>query len=111
MWANANEERSYIGTLTVQKVYDRRNSANIPEESKKYVGKISYGWRITRTAEEVRNKAARVRRNRGLRRPRLSCESDDTVVIYDITEVSHWFVKLDDSQLTGREHNVLLSQH
>ena len=33
------------------------------------------------------------------------------MTIYEIAdnEVAHWFVKLEDSQLTGREHNFLLS--
>ena len=44
-----------------------------------------------------------------LRRPRLSCESDDIVVVYDSTDkqVFHWFVKMEDGELTTRERNVL----
>ena len=42
-------------------------------------------------------------------RPQLLCESDDIVVIYNSTEkeVFHWFVKKEDSELTGQEWNFL----
>ena len=44
-----------------------------------------------------------------LRRPRLLCESDAIVVTYDSTEkgVFYWFVKMEVSELTGRERNFL----
>ena len=37
------------------------------------------------------------------------CDSDDIVVIYDITEkeVFFWIVKMEDSELTARERNFL----
>ena len=47
-----------------------------------------------------------------LRRPMLLCESDDIVVAYDSTDkqVFHWFVKMEDGELTAREryflHNI-----
>ena len=44
-----------------------------------------------------------------LRRPRLLCDSNNIVIIYDSTEkeVFHWFVKMEDGELTTRERNVL----
>ena len=44
-----------------------------------------------------------------LRRPRLVCDSDDIVVLYDSTEkeVFHRLMKLEDSELTTREQNFL----
>ena len=59
---------------------------------------------------KTRNKAFRKTVvDTSLRRPLLLCESDNIVVAYDSTDkqVFHWFVKMEDGELTTRERNFL----
>ena len=86
--------------------FDWSSGANISEETKEYIGKIMGRGLQRRLRSKTRNKAFRkpvvVTR---LRRPRLLCESDDTVVIYDSRgkDVFPRFVKMEDSKLTTLE--------
>ena len=90
--------------------FDRSSGANVSEETKQYTGKIMDRGLQRRLGTKTRNKAFRktVVDSR-LRRPRLLCESDDIVVVYDSTEkqVFHWFVKMEDGELTTGERNFL----
>ena len=67
--------------------FDWSSGANIPEEVKEYIGKIMDRGLQRRPWSKTRNKAFRktVVHTR-LRRPRVLCESDAVVVIYDSTE-------------------------
>ena len=59
-----------------------------------------------RLRSKTRNKAFRKTvGDTRLRTPLLLCESDDIVVTYDSTDkqVFHWFVKMEDGELTTRE--------
>ena len=90
--------------------FDWSSGANISEETKEYIGKIMGRGLQRRLRSKTRNKAFRkpvvVTR---LRRPLLLCELDDIVVVYDSSkkQVFHWFVNMEDGELTARERNFL----
>ena len=80
---------------------DWSSGAGIPEETKEYIGRIMDRGLQRRLTSKTRNKTFRKTLvDTRLRRPRLLCESDNIVVIYDSTEkeVFHWFVKMEDSE-------------
>ena len=80
------------------------------KETKECIGKTMDRGLQRQLRSKTRNKAFRKTVvDTRLRRPRLLCESDDIVVVYDSTEkrVFRWFVKMEDGELTARERNFL----
>ena len=90
--------------------FDWSSGANISEETKEYIGKIMDRGLQRRLRSKTRKKAFRKTVvDTRFRTASLLCESDDIVVAYDSTDkrVFHWFVKMEDGELTTRERNFL----
>ena len=80
------------------------------KETKECIGKTMDRGLQRQLRSKTRNKAFRKTVvDTRLHRPRLFCEPDDIVVIYDSTEkeVFHWFVKMEDSELTAQGRSFL----